>query len=116
MQGTRLRGEMAASPGGAQWRPPVQSVTRLSEAASCAPPSPELCLIAALVITMAAGKPKKVSALVASMRAFADGHREMAGVIRIRGGEYDEDVLSCMAQAAAWLERMEPFLVMMAKR
>lgn len=94
----------------------MHSVSKLAEAAPCAPPTPELCLIAALVVTLTEGKPKRVARLVSGMRRFADTHKEMADVIRIRGAEYDKDVLASMASAAAWIERMEPFLLMMARR
>lgn len=94
----------------------MQRVAKLAEAASCAPPSPELCLIAGLVVSLTQGKPKEVTRLVTSMRRFTDAQREMASVVRIRGAEYDEDVLLAMGQATLWLERMEPFLLMMSKR
>lgn len=94
----------------------MRSVTSMSEAAKIAAPSPELCLIAGLIIAQTRGKPKKVGEMVGAMRSFVDAQREMAGVVRIRGAEYDADVMESMAQAAAWLERMEPFLAMMARR
>lgn len=94
----------------------MERVKKLAEAAKIAPPSPELCLIAGLVVSLTAGKPKQVEKLVSSMRAFTDAQKTMGSVVRIRGSEYDEDVLRSMGQAAAWLERMEPFLLMMAKR
>jgi hypothetical protein len=94
----------------------LQSVAKLAEASVVAPPSTELCLIAGVIIHLSSGKPKRVERMVKSMREFTDGHRNMASVIRIRGAEYDEQVLDSMEKAAAWLERMEPFLLMMAKR
>lgn len=94
----------------------MQRVAELAAAASIAKPTAELCLIAGLIITMTAGKPKRVTKLVASMRTFVDAHRELGEVVRLRGAEYDADVLDSMAQAAGWLDRMEPFLLMMARR
>lgn len=89
----------------------------MSEASKVAPPSPELCLIAGLIMAQTKGKPKKVSEMVAGMRDFVDAHATMGqGIVRIRGAEYDAQVLDSMAKAAAWLERMEPFLLMMARR
>lgn len=81
-----------------------------------ADPSAELCLIAGLIIAQTKGKPAKVRALVSEMRAFVDAHREMSNVVRLRGAEYDREVQECMERAAIWLERMEPFLALMAKR
>jgi len=94
----------------------VQSVTKLAEASVIAPPSTELCLIAGVIIHLSHGKPKRVQRMVTAMREFTDTHRNMASVVRIRGAEYDEEVLKSMSAAALWLERMEPFLVMMARR
>jgi hypothetical protein len=81
-----------------------------------ADPSPELCLIAALIIVQTKGKPAKVERLVREMRAFVETHRQMSNIIRLRGAEYDRRVLIAMSEASAWLDRMEPFLSMMAKR
>lgn len=84
--------------------------------ADIAPPTPELCLIAGLIIAQTAGKPAEVTKLVGNVRSFVDAHREMGTVVRLRGAEYDEQVLDSMAKAAGWLERIEPFLLLMAKR
>lgn len=94
----------------------MQNVTKLADAAAVADPSPELVLIAALIVNLTKGNPKKVQRLCEDLRSFVDTHREMAGVIRLRGAEYDADVLRAMAQASAWLNKMEPFLLMMARR
>lgn len=84
--------------------------------ADIAAPTPELCLIAGLIISQTAGKPAEITRLVKNMRAFVDAHRELGTVVRLRGAEYDRDVLDAMGKAAAWLERIEPFLLLMAKR
>lgn len=94
----------------------MQRVSSLSAAADIAPPTPELCLIAGLIISHTAGKPAKVAKLVSNMRAFVDAHREMSTVIRLRGAEHDAEVLEAMDKAAAWLDRIEPFLLLMARR
>lgn len=94
----------------------MQRVATLSAAAEIAPPTPELCLIAGMIIHMSAGKPAKVAKLVSGMRTFVDAHREMHAVIRLRGAEHDPEVLDAMDKAAAWLDRIEPFLTMMSKR
>lgn len=107
---------MNSAPGGASRRHPVNRVATLAAAAEIAPPTPELCLIAGLIISQTAGKPAKVAKLVASMRAFVDAHREMHDVIRLRGAEHDASVLDAMDKAAAWLDRIEPFLLMMSRR
>lgn len=94
----------------------MQSVTSLARAAEFADPSPELVLIAALIVAHSRGRPKRVQRITAEMLAFAETHREMGGIMRLRGAEYDARVIASMAQAAAWLERIEPFLLMMARR
>lgn len=94
----------------------MERVVQLAGAAEVAPPSPELCLIAGLIVSLTQGKPDKVAKLVGDMRAFVDAQRQLSTVVRLRGAEYDEEVLASMAQAASWLERMEPFLLLMAKR
>lgn len=94
----------------------MERVKYLADAAQVAPPSPELCLIAGLIIAQTAGKPAKVEKLVRSMRSFVDAHREMHGVMRIRSAQYDADVLTNMEKAAGWLEHLEPFFLMMARR
>ena len=98
------------------WSMSVERVRKLAEASEIAPPSPELCLIAGLIIAQTSGKPAKVEKLVASMRDFVDAHREVSNVMRLRGAEYDAAVLTSMEQAASWLTRLEPFLLMMARR
>lgn len=95
----------------------MERVTSMSAASKVAPPSPELCLIAGMIIAQTKGKPKKVTEMVDGMRSFVDAHASMGqGIVRIRGAEYDRAVLESMAQAAEWLERMEPFLLMMSRR
>ena len=94
----------------------MQSVTSLARAAEFADPSPELVLIAALIVAHSRGRPKRVQRITAEMLAFAETHRQMGGIMRLRGAEYDARVIASMAQAAAWLERIEPFLLMMASR
>jgi hypothetical protein len=94
----------------------MERVARMADAASIAEPTPELCLIAGLIIHLTRGKPEEVAELVDGVRSFVDAQQQMAGIIRLRGAEYDGAVLSSMAKAAGWLERMEPFLIMMSKR
>lgn len=94
----------------------VQRVKALAGASEIAPPTPELCLIAGLIIAMTHGKPAKVRKLAGDMRSFVDAHRQMSTVVRLRGAEHDAEVLDAMDKAANWLDRIEPFLVMMAKR
>lgn len=95
----------------------MKRVTSLSDSANIAAPSPELCLIAGLIIAQGRGKPKKIAAMVDGVRDFVDAHTAMGhNVMRIRGAEYDQQVLDSMSAAADWLERVEPFLMMMARR
>lgn len=95
----------------------MERVSSMSAASVVAPPSPELCLLAGLIIAQTKGKPKKVTELVEGVRSFVDAHASMGSdIVRLRGAEYDGAVLESMAQAAEWLERMEPFLTMMARR
>lgn len=91
---------------------------RIALAASedIAAPSPELCLIAGLIVSMTKGKPKAVARLVEDMRDFVQAQKQLGDVVRLRGAEYDTQVIASMGQASAWLERLEPFLMMMARR
>lgn len=94
----------------------MQRVTKLAEAAQIAPPTPELCLIAGMIISLTAGKPAKVEKLAGDMRAFVAAHKEMSHVMRLRGAEHDAEVLDAMERASAWLDKIEPFLLMMSRR
>lgn len=94
----------------------MERVATLAGAAAIAEPTPELCLIAGLIIHFTKGKPEEVEELVAGVRAFVDAQEKLGSVIRLRGAEYDATVLDSMAKAAGWLDRMEPFLIMMSKR
>lgn len=94
----------------------MHRVATLSNACELAPPTAELCLIAGMIISQTKGKPEKVRRLVTDMKDFVSAHAEMAHVIRLRGAEHDGEVLDAMNRASAWLDRIEPFLLMMARR
>lgn len=94
----------------------MKRVVELAAAAKIAEPTAELCLIAGLIISMTEGKPKQVAKLVTCMRSFVDTQKGLCSVVRLRGAEYDPAVLESMDKAAGWLERMEPFLLMMSRR
>ena len=81
-----------------------------------AAPSPELCLIAGLIVSLTKGKPKKVELLVSDVRDFVTSQKQLGEIVRLRGAEYDKQVIASMSQALAWLERLEPFLLLMARR
>lgn len=107
---------MKCARGGVSAECVVDRVAALADAGDIAPPSPELCILAGLIITLCKNKPEKVGEIVHGVRDFVDAHQKLGAVIRLRGAEYDGDVLRSMAQAAAWLERIEPFLNMMVRR